>query len=130
MKKVFITIFVVIIGLLGIGIVKSIKPNYSKYPFTDVRWINKEDESDTVNIRFNSDGKFSYFCGCGNPIENYDLCESYTYNVKTNTINLNCTNNVKDIIDTLQIISCTNKELKLKFGKEIIIFQNMEYLNK
>ena len=51
------------------------------------------------------------------------MCDTYSYNDKTKTKTLNCigTN------DTIKVISFTDKELVLQFGKSERIFTNTKY---
>ena len=54
------------------------KKDYSEYSFVNVQWT-RSTEFDTEYIRFSEDGEFSYYCACGNPVNDSDLCEGYTY---------------------------------------------------
>ena len=73
---------------------KSEEPSvdYSKYSFVNASWT-RDAEHDIETIRFGSDGKFTYYCACGNPVNDSDLCEGYTYDDATKTITLNCIEN-------------------------------------
>ncbi len=44
---------------------------------TEHDWIRSVD--DTEHISFHRDGTFSYWCSCGNPVDNYDMYDSYEY---------------------------------------------------
>ena len=114
MKKV-IGLLLVVLFLTGC---EDEKIDYSNYLFTDVNWI-RNTEYDTENIRFKSDGRFSYFCGCGNPVNDADLCESYTYDEKTNEIKLDCFETTEETVETIKIIEMTEEMLRLDFNGEI-----------
>ena len=74
MKKI---IFLMFVGLLLTGCVvkKTEEKDYSKYPFTDVNWT-RDGENDMETIVFKSNGRFTYYCSCGNPVNDSDLCEN------------------------------------------------------
>ena len=56
--------------------------DYSKYSFVNTIWT-RDVAHDTETIRFGEDGRFSYYCGCGNPVNDSDLCEGYIYDDAT-----------------------------------------------
>ena len=114
MKKVIVLLLVVLF-LTGC---KDKKIDYSNYSFTNVNWI-RNTEYDTENIRFKSNGRFSYFCGCGNPVNDADLCESYTYDEKTNEIKLDCFETTEETVETIKIVEMTEEILRLDFNGEI-----------
>ena len=55
----------------------------------NVSWT-RDAENDIETIRFGADGDFTYYCSCGNPVNDSDLCESYTYNDETKEIKFEC----------------------------------------
>ena len=119
-KSEILTIILVLLA----GIIASVqftKPKNSIPEFADQSWVRYVD--DTEYISYDSDGNYSYWCSCGNPVDNFDMCDTYSYNDKTKTITLNCigTN------DTIKVISFTDKELVLQFGKSERIFTNTKY---
>ena len=89
--------------------------------FTNISWT-REAENDIETIRFNEDGSYSYSCSCGNPVNDSDLCEGYTYDEKTKTITLNCIEETDEMITVIKVIKCNEKELHLDFDGEIRIF--------
>lgn len=95
--------------------------DYSKYSFVNASWT-REAEHDTETIRFAEDGSFSYSCGCGNPVNDSDLCEGYTYDDSTKTISLNCIEKTDEMVTTIKIIKCDENSLHLDFDGKIIIF--------
>ena len=96
---------------------------YSKYSFMDTSWT-RETEHDTETICFGSDGSFRYSCSCGNPVNDSDLCEGYTYDDATKTITLNCIEITDEIVTTIKIVNCDKNSLHLDFNGEIRIFNN------
>ena len=95
--------------------------NNSKYPFTDISWI-REVEQDMETIRFGADGSFSYSCSCGNPVNDSDLCDGYSYDDDTKMITLECYEITEEMITTIKVVKCDEKELHLDFDGEIRIF--------
>ena len=96
---------------------KNIPTDYSEYAFTDVSWTRKA-EHDTETIRFGSDGSFSYFCGCGNPVNDSDLNEGYTYDDKTKTITIKYIETTDETVSTIKIETCNDESIKLNFNGE------------
>ena len=81
---------------------------------------------DEETIRFNEDGSFSYSCACGNPVNDADLCENYTYDEKTKEITLDCFETTEDTITTIKVISVSETNLELDFNGEIRKFTKSE----
>lgn len=126
MKKIIILMLVVLF-LTGCRDTKEKKQEtaYSEYLFSDVIWT-RNTENDVETIRFSSDGSFSYSCSCGNPVNDSDLCESYTYNGETKEITLDCFEETKDTITTIKIVSLTDTTLELDFNGKIRKFEKSE----
>ena len=127
-KKIIITSTIIIILLITIVIVLNINSifkqnpiDYSNYSFTNIRWT-RETESDIEYIIFNSDGSFSYYCACGSPVNNSDLCDKYTYDDKTNTIKLKCILKVPSTVNKIKIKNYNDNSIELYFDDEIRIF--------
>ena len=91
MKKNIIVLILVGLFLTGCGDTKEKiqEKDYSEYLFSDVIWT-RDSGNGIETIMFRSDGSFSYSCSCGNPVNDSDLCENYTYNDKTKEITLDC----------------------------------------
>ena len=85
-------------------------------------WTRKT-EQDIETIRFGDDGSFSYYCGCGNPVNDADLCEVYTYDDSTKTITLDCIEISDDMVTVIKIVKCDEKELHLDFNGELRVFK-------
>lgn len=87
----------------------------------------RDSGSDIETIYFTKDGEFGYYCSCGSPVDDYDLCDSYKYDKETNTIKLMCSLGVD--ITELKIKKVTDYELVLDFdGKERIFSSELSYL--
>ena len=100
---------------------EGVSVDYSKYSFVNTSW-SRDAEHDIETIRFGEDGSFSYFCGCGNPVNDSDLCEGYTYDDATKTITLDCIEVTEEMITVIKIVKCNEKELHLDFDGEIRVF--------
>ena len=124
MKKNIIILMLVGLFLTGCGDKKEVQKqnDYSKFTFLDVSWT-RDSGNDIETIRFSSDGKFTYYCSCGNPVNDSDLCESYTYNEETKEITLECFEETEDTITTIKIVSSTDTTLELDFNGEIRKFE-------
>lgn len=121
MKKI-IVIMMVLIFLTGCSEKENIETNYSESSFVSVNWI-REGVGDIETIRFNTDGSFSYTCACGNPVNDADLCETYTYNEATKEIKLDCFETTEDTITLIKVVSLTDSTLELDFNGELRIFE-------
>ena len=106
--------------LMGCG-EKKPETDYSKYGFTDITWT-RQTEADTEYLTFGSDGSFSYYCACGEPVNDSDLCEEYTYDDATKTIELNCSETTEDMVTRILLISYDEQRIELNFDGEIRIF--------
>ena len=117
MKK-FISVLAVllVVGCLFSGCSKN--KNNDKADFIDVQWT-RSTEADTEFLRFSQDGSFSYYCGCGNPVDDSDLCEGYSYNEKNKTITLD----FADSKTKINVKEATADRLVLDFGGEERIFE-------
>ena len=124
MKKIIIILMLVGLFLTGCGEKKEEQKqkDYSKFTFTDVSWT-RDAENDVETIVFKSNGRFIYYCSCGNPVNDSDLCESYTYNEETKEITLECFEETEDTITTIKIVSSTDTTLELDFNGEIRKFE-------
>lgn len=95
--------------------------NYTEFSFADISW-KRNAENDVETIRFGADGSFSYSCSCGNPVNDADLCEGYSYNDATKTITLKFIEETEDAVSTIEILKCDEKELHLDFDGDLRIF--------
>ena len=95
--------------------------DYSKYSFTDGSWT-RDAENDIETIRFGADGSFTYYCSCGNPVNDSDLCDGYTYDDATKTIELDCFETTDEMVTVIKVVKCDDKELHLDFDGDIRVF--------
>ena len=128
MKKfVYLIALFLITTIIFIGCSDNMKVeeqnvDYSQYSFVNTSWT-RDAEHDTETIRFGKDGHFVYYCGCGNPVNDSDMCESYTYDDATKTITLNCFETTEEMVTTIKVVECNENSLQLDFDGEIRIFE-------
>lgn len=116
MKK-FISLFLTFLVLCCLFASCSAKDKADKPDFVDIKWT-RTTEHDTEFLRFLKDGAFSYYCGCGDPVDDSDLCEGYSYNEKSKTITLDCGDHKEKII----VKEVEDDRLVLDFGGEERVF--------
>ena len=124
MKKNIIILLLVGLFLTGCGETKekTQEKDYSEYLFSDVRWT-RDGGNDIETIVFKSNGSFRYYCSCGNPVNDSDLCEGYTYNEDTKEIKLDCFETTEDTITIIKVVNLTDTTLELDFNGELRIFE-------
>ena len=121
MKKIII-VLLVLIFLVGCSKNKDKKIDYSEYLFTDVSWT-RDTEHDIETLRFNSDGRFTYYCACGNPVNDSDLCDGYIYNDENHEIKLECFEITEEMVTNIKIVEMSEDVLELDFNGEIRKFE-------
>ena len=122
MKKIIVILMLGVLFLTGCEEKKEKEVDYSDYLFTDVSWT-RDGGNDIETIRFNSNGSFSYYCSCGNPVNDSDLCESYTYNDETKEIKFDCFETTEEMVTTIKIVEVDEDVLELDFNGEIRKFE-------
>lgn len=95
--------------------------DYSEYSFTGISWT-RDAEHDIETIRFGADGRFTYYCSCGNPVNDSDLCEGYAYDDESKTITLDCFETTDEMVTVIKIVKCDENELQLDFDGDIRVF--------
>lgn len=125
MKKNIIFLMVGVLLLTGCEEKKEEKIDFSEYLFTDVIWT-RDSGHDIETIIFKSDGRFSYYCACGNPVNDSDACEGYTYNEDTKEIKLDCFETTEEKVTNIIIVNSTESVLELDFDGEIRKFYKDE----
>lgn len=128
MKKIITIVLAMIMmcSVLFVGCNKAEEgesKDYSEFPFTGKAWT-REGEHDLETIRFGADGSFGYSCACGNPVNDADLCEGYSYDDESKTITLECIEATDEMVTVIKIVKCDDKELHLDFNGEILVFNN------
>ena len=91
------------------------------YAFMDV-WWTRDAENDIETIHFGSDGDHTYYCACGNPVNDSDLCEGYTYDDSTKSITLDCIEVTDEMVTVIKVVKCDGEELHLDFDGDVRIF--------
>ena len=123
MKKIIVLL---LMGMFLTGCVKENKntqeKDYSEYLFADVVWT-RNGENDIETLKLNSDGTFTYYCSCGNSVNDSDLCESYIYNDKTKEIEFECFETTEEMVTKVKIVSVSEEMLELDFNGEIRTFE-------
>ena len=127
MKKIVCLLTVILIcAVLFAGCgnkeAEDVSVDYSQYPFVNTSWT-RDAENDIETIRFGEDGAFVYYCSCGNPVNDSDLCEGYTYDDETKTITLNCIETTDEMVTTIKVVKCDENSLHLDFNGEVRIFE-------
>ena len=124
MKKTIIILMLVVGLLVGCGTEKekTKEKDYSEYLFTDVNWV-RDSGHDIETISFKADGSFSYTCACGNPVNDADLCETYTYNEEAKEIKLDCFETTEETVTNIKIVEVSEDTLELDFDGEIRKFE-------
>ena len=115
-------IILLLIGLFLTGCSYEKEKNYSEYLFSDVVWT-RDGGNDIETLVFGSDGSFRYYCACGNPVNDSDLCEGYVYNDETKEIKLDCFETTDETITNIKIVKMTENILELDFNGEIRKFE-------
>ena len=128
-KSVCLLVLVMVCAMLFVGCKKEEKKDepvdYSQYSFTDTTWT-RDAEQDIETIRFGSDGSHTYYCACGNPVNDSDLCEGYKYDDATKTITLDCLEETDEMVTVIKVVKYDENELHLDFDGEIRIFLKEE----
>ncbi len=127
MKKTIFAIILcgtMVLSLTGCGSIKekNKEKDYSNYSFTDVSWT-RDAENDVETIVFKSNGRFVYYCSCGNPVNDSDLCETYSYNDDTKEITLDCLEETEETVTNIKIVNSTETVLELDFNGETRRFE-------
>ena len=124
MKKNIIILMLVGLFLTGCGNTKEKiqEKDYSEYLFSNVVWT-RDGGNDIETLIFKSDGSFIYYCACGNPVNDSDLCESYTYNDETKEIKFECFETTEEMVTNIKIVEISEDVLKLDFNGEIRKFE-------
>ncbi len=118
-KKLLIILIIIVlaISILILGKYLENKKYDDKLDtiITQNNW-SRETKSDTEFIYFNEKGDFGYYCSCGNGVDYYELCDSYKYDEKTQTIKLKC---LLPIVDNkIKVIEYDEEQLTLNINGE------------
>lgn len=105
-------------SLVGCGNKEKSGDNTYDAEFMGVQWVRKVDK-DVEYLRFMTDGTFSYYCACGNPVNDSDLIESYCYDKKHQTITLNAIETTDSMVTKIKILEFDNEHLELDFDGDV-----------
>ena len=118
-RQIILIALVVALSFLSFGCAPRTEVvDYSEYLFTDISWSRKA-EHDIETIRFGSDGSFTYYCACGNSVNDSDLNEGYTYDDETKTITVKYIETTEETVSIIKIEACDRESIKLDFNGEI-----------
>jgi len=114
MKRIFSFI---LFGLLAISIVACSKEKPS-YGFEDKEWIFYDEvTAEHEKMILGSDGSYSYYCDCGEPVGNSDSYDQYEYNPESGMITLS--NGYDDLTAEIEVMDYNEYHLLLKIDGEI-----------
>ena len=86
--------------------------------FIGVQWT-RTTEFDTEYLSFSSDGSFSYYCACGEPQNDSDLIESYSYDEEKQLITFDTVGNTESMVTKVKVVEYDSEHLKLDFDGDI-----------
>jgi hypothetical protein len=89
--------------------------------FRGIVW-ERDSGHDIETLKFMTNGQLRYYCACGNPVNDSDVCESYDFNPGTGMITLNCFDEIEGIVTEIKVISCDGSTLVLDFAGDIRTF--------
>lgn len=124
--SLFITILCLLVVIFAFAMLTSCKSgDETGCPFADISWT-REAEHDTETIRFGSDGSYTYSCGCGNPVDDSDLAEGYTYDAHSGIISISYIDTTEDTVETIEVKSLSEDNIVLSFNGDIRSFDKTE----
>ncbi len=91
--------------------------DYSGYAFAEVNWI-RDTEVCTETLHLSKDGSLSYSCSCGNPVNDADLIEGYTYDDSTKTITFDAIETTDEMVTKVKVVKSNDESLVLDFDGE------------
>lgn len=125
MKKILLTVIAFLLVLTAFTGCTKKEEAPAAPEFADIAWV-REAECDVETIRFTSEGEFRYSCACGNPVNDADLCEGYSYDEKTQTLTLNYIEETEESVTTVKVVSFDGKTLVLDFDGDVRTFTQRE----
>lgn len=97
----------------------------SQYEFVNVEW-SRSTESCVETLYMRDNGDISYYCACGEPVNDDDLCEGYRYDPETKTVHLEFIETSDGTVTKFTVKSCDGETLVLDFGGEERTFQKAQ----
>lgn len=104
---------------------KETKPAAQRGGFEDMTWT-RDSGTCIETLRFRSDGSCSYFCACGNPVNDDDLCEGYRYDAASKRIFLEFMETTEETVTEIRVESFDGATLVLDFDGDLRTFQLAE----
>lgn len=121
-KKIFLIVFILCLTFAVAGCASNSNTDDSdkKYDedFMGVEWT-RETEVDIEHLCFNTDGSLSYYCSCGEPVNDSDLIDSYSYDSDQKIITFNTQSQTASMITEVKVIEYDNEHIKLDFNGDI-----------
>lgn len=119
-KRIMAVVLCLILAMSLVGCGNKEKSGENTYDaeFMGVQWIRKVGK-DVEYLRFMTDGTFSYYCACGNPVKDSDLIESYCYDKKHQTITFNAIKTTDSMVTKIKILEFDNEHLELDFDGDV-----------
>ena len=108
--------------ILGVFVGCGEKEKAAECPFGEIRWT-RETENDTEFLRFADDGSYHYYCGCGNPVDDSDLCDGYSYDPDTKTVRLRYCEDFPGAITEIVVKEFSGDRLVLDYQGDIRTFE-------
>ena len=122
MKKLLLLTLALCLVLAGCKTEQPEEVALSSLAFVNVRWV-RVTENCTETIYFQDNGNCGYYCGCGDPVNNDDLCEGYRYDAETQTIYLLFPEEYENTVTKIHVESCDENTLVLDFAGDIRTFE-------
>ena len=125
MKKTLSVAVLLLVLLLLAGCggkeTKEEQVDFSHLPFVGVAF-ERDGGNDIETIYFGADGSFRYYCSCGNPVNDSDLCEGYSYEEDSKTIYFSYIEETEETVNEVKVVKCLDTELHLDFNGETRVF--------
>ena len=106
----------------GAGQPEETKPALERGGFEDMIWV-RDTESCIETLCFRSDGSCSYYCACGNPVNDDDLCEGYRYDAESKSILLEFLETTEETVTEIRVERFDGTTLVLDFDGDVRTFQ-------
>ena len=98
------------------------QPAAERGGFEDMTWV-RDTESCIETLCFRSDGSCSYYCACGNPVNDDDLCEGYRYDAESKSILLEFLETTEETVTEIRVERFDGTTLVLDFDGDVRTFQ-------
>lgn len=86
--------------------------------FIGTQWT-RTTEYDTEYLCFKEDGSFSYYCACGEPQNDSDLIESYSYDKEKGTVTFDTIGKTDSMVTEIKVLEYDSEHIKLDFDGDI-----------